>query len=167
MFSLTLEALDHRAAFAGFQKPSSLPKKTRKSPAQALLRSSAKLQTGFGANGVKVRPHWRHIVLLAAAYSICLKPQCGHSTLTFAGDGLATGILREDPSLVTRALRMLPSPARWTAQFQGAVRLVAVMPAGDFRFADKGCTFFDDQTRRLQVSLQHALAISVRSAHPP
>src|SRR5437762_14014744 len=45
---------------------------------------------GFGANGVKERPHWRHIELLAAAYSICLKPQCGHSALTFAGDGLAT-----------------------------------------------------------------------------
>ena len=33
--------------------------------------------------------HWRHIVLLAATYSICLKPQCGHSTLTFAGNGFA------------------------------------------------------------------------------
>jgi hypothetical protein len=28
---------------------------------------------------------------LAAAYSICLKPQCGHSALTFAGNGLGTG----------------------------------------------------------------------------
>jgi hypothetical protein len=46
---------------------------------------------GFGAKGEKDRPHWRQIELLAAAYSICLKPQCGHSALTFAGDGLATG----------------------------------------------------------------------------
>jgi hypothetical protein len=30
---------------------------------------------------------------LAAAYSICLKPQCGHSALTFAGaPGFATGL---------------------------------------------------------------------------
>jgi hypothetical protein len=34
-------------------------------------------------------PHCRQRVLLAAAYSICLKPQCGQSTLTLAGD-LAT-----------------------------------------------------------------------------
>jgi hypothetical protein len=41
---------------------------------------------------------------LAAAYSICLKPQCGHSALTFAGDGLATVYL---PNLsLTLALRM-------------------------------------------------------------
>src|SRR5947208_14578196 len=46
----------------------------------------------FGAEGAKCEPHCRHIVLLAAAYSDCLKPQCGHSTLTFAGDDLsATG----------------------------------------------------------------------------
>src|SRR5205085_4384736 len=45
--------------------------------------------SALGAEGAKCEPHWRHIVLLAAAYSICLKPQCGQSTLTFAGDGLA------------------------------------------------------------------------------
>jgi len=45
----------------------------------------------FGAEGAKCEPHWRHIVLFAAAYSICLKPQCGQSTLTFAGVGFATG----------------------------------------------------------------------------
>src|ERR1041385_723116 len=43
----------------------------------------------LGAEGAKCEPHWRHIVLLAAAYSDCLKPQCGHSTLTFAGDDFA------------------------------------------------------------------------------
>jgi hypothetical protein len=47
---------------------------------------------GFGVNGEKERPHWRQIELFAAAYSICLKPQCGHSALTFTGDGLATGL---------------------------------------------------------------------------
>jgi len=47
----------------------------------------------FGAEGAKCEPHWRHIVLFAAAYSICLKPQCGQSTLTFAGVGFATGRL--------------------------------------------------------------------------
>src|SRR3989442_5943850 len=52
----------------------------------------------FGASGEKLRPHWRHIVLFAAAYSICLKPQCGHSTLTLAGDGLATAVLSESLS---------------------------------------------------------------------
>ena len=49
------------------------------------------LATTLGAPGENERPHWRHIVVLAAAYSICLKPQCGHSTLTLAGDGFATG----------------------------------------------------------------------------
>src|SRR5438552_11020834 len=49
----------------------------------------------FGAEGAKCEPHWRHIVLFAAAYSICLKPQCGQSTPTLAGDSLATGPARE------------------------------------------------------------------------
>src|SRR3954470_18314904 len=61
---------------------------------------AASTRSSFGRNrtsalgaaaGAKCEPHWRHIVLLAAAYSICLKPQCGHSTLTFAGHGVATG----------------------------------------------------------------------------
>src|SRR5436309_3232686 len=45
---------------------------------------------GLGAEGEKCEPHWRHIVVLAAAYSCCLKPQCGHSTLTLTGDDFAT-----------------------------------------------------------------------------
>src|SRR5215468_10185218 len=76
-----------------FQKSSSLPKIDKEASgadASSVVRS---FKNGFGANGVKERPHWRHIELLAAAYSICLKPQCGHSALTFAGDGLATGSL--------------------------------------------------------------------------
>src|SRR5512132_615717 len=73
-----------------FQKSSSLPKRDEEvsgAGASSVVRS---FRAGFGANGVKERPHWRHIELFAAAYSICLKPQCGHSALTFAGDGLAT-----------------------------------------------------------------------------
>src|SRR6266508_599567 len=68
----------------------SLPKRDEEvsgAGASSIVRS---FRAGFGTNGVKERPHWRHIELLAAAYSICLKPQCGHSALTFAGDGLAT-----------------------------------------------------------------------------
>src|SRR5207302_11053496 len=52
--------------------------------------SSASGVPGFGAEGEKERPHCRQIVLFAAAYSICLKPQCGHSTLALAGDDLIT-----------------------------------------------------------------------------
>jgi hypothetical protein len=57
--------------------------------ASSLVRS---FSSGFGANGEKERPHWRQIELLAATYSFCLKPQCGHSALTFASDGFATGL---------------------------------------------------------------------------
>ena len=57
--------------------------------ASSFVRS---FRPGFGVNGEKERPHWRQIELFAAAYSICLKPQCGHSALTFTGDGLATGL---------------------------------------------------------------------------
>src|SRR5205085_10985519 len=45
---------------------------------------------GFGAIGENERPHCRQIVDFAATYSICLKPQCGHSTLALAGDDLVT-----------------------------------------------------------------------------
>src|ERR1700748_223796 len=58
----------------------------------ASTRSSlgrSRIVSCFGAEGAKCDPHCRHIVLLAAAYSNCLKPQCGHSTLTFAGDDFA------------------------------------------------------------------------------
>jgi len=74
-----------------FQKSSNLPSIEELSGggASSLVRS---FSPGLGANGEKERPHCRQIELLAAAYSICLKPQCGHSALTFAGDGLATGL---------------------------------------------------------------------------
>src|SRR5436190_10559632 len=104
------------------QKSSSLPKideEVSGAGASSVVRS---FRIGFGANGVKERPHWRHIELLAAAYSICLKPQCGHSALTFAGDGLATVCLVK--LSFTLALRMPPSSARSTAQLQGAAQLL-------------------------------------------
>src|SRR5437899_9921296 len=72
------------------QKSSSFPKieeDVSGAGASSVVRS---FRPGFGANGVKERPHWRQIELLAAAYSICLEPPCGHSALTFTGDGLAT-----------------------------------------------------------------------------
>src|SRR5262245_39761744 len=73
-----------------FQKSSSLPKIDEEVSGAAASSGARSFRPGFGANGVKERPHWRHSELLAAAYSICLKPQCGHSALTFAGDGFAT-----------------------------------------------------------------------------
>src|SRR5690349_1772704 len=76
-----------------FQKSSSLPKIDEEVSGAAASSVVRSLRTGFGANGVKERPHWRQSELLAAAYSICLKPQCGHSALAFAGDGFATVLL--------------------------------------------------------------------------
>src|SRR6266404_3424490 len=69
-----------------FQKPSILRKPVG-AGAGATSSFGRSIRPAFGALGAKLRPHWRHIVLLAAAYSICLKPHCGHSTLTLAGDG--------------------------------------------------------------------------------
>src|SRR5215471_12345190 len=73
-----------------FQKSSSFPKIDEEVSGAGASSTVRNFSPGFGAKGVKERPHWRQIELLAAAYSICLKPQCGHSALTFAGDGLAT-----------------------------------------------------------------------------
>src|ERR1700737_876894 len=64
-----------------FQKPSILRKPVGAGAASSFGRS---IRPAFGALGAKLRPPWRHLVLLAAAYSICLKPHCGHSTLTLA-----------------------------------------------------------------------------------
>src|SRR5712692_11513361 len=71
-----------------FQSPSILrrPDGSGAGAASSLGRS---FRTCFGALGTKLLPHWRHIVLFAATYSICLNPQCGHSKLTFASDGLS------------------------------------------------------------------------------
>src|SRR5262249_2319329 len=73
-----------------FQTSSRLPKRDEVVSGAGASSIARSFKPGFGANGVKERLHWRQIELLAAAYSICLKPQCGHSALTFAGDGLAT-----------------------------------------------------------------------------
>src|ERR1041385_4758018 len=78
-----------------FQKSSNLPRMEEVAGAAGASSRTRSFRPGFGANGEKYRPHWRQIELFAAAYSICLKPQCGHSTLTFAGDGLATGFFAE------------------------------------------------------------------------
>src|SRR5204863_6807652 len=79
------------------QRPSNLLNRDDSATGSGVAASSfVRSRNGtFGAEGMKCAPHWRHIVLFAAAYSICLKPQCGQSTLTFAGDGLATGRDRE------------------------------------------------------------------------
>ena len=89
-----------------FQKSSSLPKRDEEGSGAGASSVVRSFRTGFGTNGVKARPHWRHIELFAAAYSICLKPQCGHSALTFVGDGLGTVCLAK--LSFTLALRMPP-----------------------------------------------------------
>jgi len=61
--------------------------------------SSASGVPGFGAEGEKERPHCRQIVDFAATYSICLKPQCGHSTLALAGDDVITSSKGEGQNL--------------------------------------------------------------------
>src|SRR5215831_11715430 len=90
-----------------FQKSSSLPKieeEVSGAGGSSVVRS---FRPGFGAKGEKERPHWRQIELFAAAYSFCLKPQCGHSALTFAGDGLATGFFAETFLLCAHSKRRL------------------------------------------------------------
>src|SRR5204862_6890470 len=65
-----------------FQKSSSLPKideEVSGAGASSVVRS---FRPGFGANGVKERPHCREIGVLAAAYSTCLKTQCGRCALS-------------------------------------------------------------------------------------
>src|SRR5204863_7261446 len=84
------------------QKPSSF-RKIEGSATGSTGSSFGRSRTSvFGADGTKWAPHWRHIVLFAAAYSICLKPQCGQSTLALIGDGFATGRGREKVAAWTR-----------------------------------------------------------------
>ena len=136
-----------------FQKSSSFPKMTRKSPAQGASLVVRSFRPGFGANGVKERPHWRQIELLAAAYSICLKPQCGHSALTFAGDGLATGVFAETFLLRSHSECRLD---RLTGPHNFRARRSLYGSGGDFRFPDKSCSFFNHKTRCFEISLQNA-----------
>src|SRR5437868_12345572 len=75
-----------------FHRPSILPRpKDSRAGEDSLVADEVGFNAGLGDPGAKERPHWRHMVVFAATYSICLKPQCGHSTLSLAGDGLATG----------------------------------------------------------------------------
>src|SRR5436305_15227011 len=71
-----------------FQIPSSFL--WRGTSSRVAGESSLSFRPGFGAEGEKERPHCRQIVVFAATYSICLKPQWGHSTLALAGDDLIT-----------------------------------------------------------------------------
>ena len=153
LFPFTIETLDNRTAL-------SLPKilesaKNREelsgAGASSVVRS---FRPGFGANGVKERPHWRQIELFAAAYSICLKPQCGHSALTFTGDGLATVCLPK-PFFYARApnAALIGSLGRTTS---GRGAAFGNGSGGDFRFPDKSCPFFNCETRCFEISLQHA-----------
>ena len=90
LFPFTIKTLDDRTALS-LPKILEFAKRMEElsgAGASSLVRS---FRPGFGANGKNERPHWRQIELFAAAYSICLKPQCGHSALTFTSDGLATG----------------------------------------------------------------------------
>src|SRR4029434_7715286 len=87
-----------------FQKSSSLPKIDEEASGAGASSALRSFRVGLGANGVKERPHWRQIELLAAAYSICLKPHCGHSALSFPGDACVTVCCRS--LSFTLALRM-------------------------------------------------------------
>src|SRR5205807_9789677 len=96
-----------------------------------------------GAAGAKCEPHCRHIVLLAAAYSCCLKPQCGHSTLTLTGDDFATVSLKKlklYPCSEGRRLYRLfvTNYVRTRVGWFGCLRIAPNRGAtGDFRFSDK------------------------------
>src|SRR5712691_9141964 len=102
----------------------------------------------FWATTTKCRPHCRQSVLLAAAYSGCLKPQCGQSTLTLAGD-LATNVTRACYSLgaarkcgLYRRRFFVPTAL---GSGRGRARIAAHLPARYFGFADEGRPFFDHQ----------------------
>ena len=138
-----------------FQKSSNLPKMEEEVSCAGVSSMVRSFRPGFGANGEKERPHWRQIELLAAAYSICLKPQCGHSALTFAGDGLATGSLPKSFLLRARSecrLNRLAGPHN----FRPGCGLCGKGSGGDFRFPDKGCAFLNHKTRCFEIALQYA-----------
>src|SRR5881394_3798424 len=135
-----------------FQKSSSLPKideEVSGAGASSVVRS---FRPGFGANGVKERPHWRHIELLAAAYSICLKPQCGHSALTFAGNGLATVVCCRNFLLRSRSECRLDRLAG-AHNLRARRSFCGNRSGGHFGFPDKGCPFFNHKTRCFEISL--------------
>src|ERR1700704_510875 len=105
---------------------------------------------GLGAEGEKERPHCRQMVDFAATYSICLKPQCGHSALALAGDDLITSSVGEGQNLTAsregRLARIFVANNFWPAA--GRCRL-DTHPAGNFRLADKSGALFDNEAGRL------------------
>src|SRR6267143_3521074 len=113
--------------------------------------SSASGVPGFGAEGEKERPHCRQMVDFAATYSICLKPQCGHSALALAGDDLITSSVGEGQKLTAsregRLGRFFVANNFWPA----AGCRFDTHPAGNFRFPDKGGAFFNDEAGGLQI----------------
>src|ERR1700757_4316980 len=142
-----------------FQKSSSLPKIDEEVSGAGASCGVRSFRPGLGTNGVKERPHWRQIELLAAAYSVCLKPQCGHSALTFAGDGLATVCLPK-PFLRSHSERRLDRLAG-PHNFRARCGLCRNGSGGDFGFPDKSCPFFNHKTRCFEISLQHAFGFKL------
>src|SRR5215469_2687863 len=125
-------------AVCRFQKFSSLPKIDDEPSCASVSSCVRSFRPGFGVKGEKERLHCRQIELFAAAYSICLKPQWGHSALTFAGDGLATGIFAETVFLRAGSecgLNRLAGPHN----FRPRCCLCGKASGGDFGFSDKGC----------------------------
>jgi hypothetical protein len=112
-----------------------------------------------GAAGAKCEPHCRHIVLLAAAYSCCLKPQCGHSTLTLTGDDFATVSLKTlslCPCPERRRLYRLlvTNDVRTCVSGLGRIGIAPNRgPTSYLRFPDECRPFLNHETRRFQITL--------------
>ena len=144
------------------QKPSSFRKSDGSGAASTGSSFGRSRTSTFGAEGAKCAPHWRHIVLFAAAYSICLKPQCGQSTLTFAGDDFATGRRAKGDCLDSsaesgfRRRRRLFVPDDLRSRRRGSSGLAGANATGDLGLADEGGAFFDDEARRFQIALERA-----------
>src|SRR5205809_4894639 len=139
------------------QKPSSFRKRERSATGSMGSSLERRRTCTFGAKGTKCAPHWRHIVLFAAAYSICLKPQCGQSTLTLAGDGLATGAIAKGDYLSTGAECRLGRRRRLVIPHDFRSRRTLTHGcAGHLGFADKGSAFLNNETCRFQVALERA-----------
>src|SRR5260370_16742280 len=123
-------------------------------------------RAGLGAEGENERPHCRQIVDFAATYSICLKPQCGHSTLALAGDDLITSSVGEGQKLTAsregRLGRFFVANNFWPA----AGCRFDTHPAGNFRFPDKGGAFFNDEAGSLQISRKGAIPLQFATLPP-
>src|SRR5437899_5921258 len=120
-----------------------------------------------GAAGTKCAPNCRHIVLLAAAYSCCLKPQCGHSKLTLTGDDFATVSLKK--------VTLCPCPERcrlyrllltnYVRTRVGCLARLGIAPkrraTSNFRFPDERRPFLNNEARRFQIPLQRAARLEL------